>query len=167
MAKRVRRMPISREEKVKIVRCDILPAALYGCKAAHVNKSAINGLRSAIAFAIGPASAKRNVNLVYTNSKSAKDLDPASHILYLRVAGIRRIMAKHTEEEKQIRFTIQKYNTKNLNDHSPNLKALPMNQSIWPQAGLARNAEIEHDYGPIGFLLSSLDAAAVCSATTL
>ena len=137
-----------------VVLCNILPAALYGCEAAHVNKTALNALRSAIASAIGPASAKRNVNLVFTNTRCAKDLDPAAHILYLRVAGIRRIMAKYTEEEKTIRLIVQKYNTKNVNSPPGNIRAF--NQSIWPSEPVDDKSEIEHDYGPIGFLLTSL-----------
>ena len=153
MAKKLRWMPISREQKEKIVLCNILPAALYGCEAAHVNKTALNSLRSAIAFAIGPASAKRCVNLVFTNSRCAKDLDPAAHILYLRVAGIRRIMAKHSEEEEKIRFTVKRYNTKNVNNHPSNEQT---SQPIWPPELIVDKDNIEHDYGPIGFLLASL-----------
>ena len=59
-----------------------------------MNQSALNHLKSAIAHAIGPASAKRCVDLVFVSTQASKDLDPEAHILYQRVAAIRRIMAK-------------------------------------------------------------------------
>jgi hypothetical protein len=66
MAKRLMWLPISRTAKDKIVRSNILPAALYGAEAAHVNKASLQRLRSAIARAVGPASHKRNVNLTFS-----------------------------------------------------------------------------------------------------
>ena len=95
MAKRLRWLPVSRATKEHIVRSNILPAALYGIEAAHVNEPVLQRLRSAIASAIGPASHKRNVNLTFCFTGTAKDLDPAFHIVYNRAAAIRRVLAKH------------------------------------------------------------------------
>mgnify|MGYP000397107837 FL=1 len=65
MAKRFKWMPIPREVKYKIVMCNILPAALYGVEITSIHKAAMQELRSAIASAIGPASAKRSIDLVF------------------------------------------------------------------------------------------------------
>ena len=95
-------MPIPREVKYKIVMCNILPAALYGVEITSINKGAMQELRSAIASAIGPASAKRSIDLVFNTICTAKDLDPLVHSLYLRTANLCRIMAKSTNAHDQV-----------------------------------------------------------------
>ena len=95
MAKRLKWLPVSRCTKERIVRANILPASLYGAEAAHINKEVMNRLRAAIASAIGPRSRKRSVDLTFCFCNSAKDLDPKVHLLYNRLAGIRRMMAKY------------------------------------------------------------------------
>ena len=55
MARKLAWMPMDLRFKEKIVLCNILPAALYGAEAAHVNQAALHRLRTAIAKAIGPA----------------------------------------------------------------------------------------------------------------
>jgi len=67
-------------------------------------------LRSAIASAIGPASAKRSIDLVYNTTCTAKDLDPLVHSLYLRTANLRRIMAKSANAHDQVWQIIAAYN---------------------------------------------------------
>jgi len=94
MAKRLRWMPLSIQTKERMVRSNILPASIYGAEAAHINQDVMNRLRSAIASAIGPSSHKRNANLSFCFNNSSKDLDPIVHILYNRMASIRRMMAK-------------------------------------------------------------------------
>lgn len=109
MAKRLAWMPISRTSKERIVRSNILPASLYGAEAAHVNKAVLQRLRAAIARAIGPASHKRSVNLAYAFTSSSKDLDPVAHVLYNRIIGLRRLMAKHgTGKLGLVRLIIKK-----------------------------------------------------------
>ena len=94
---------ITQQEKEKIVLCNIIPAAIYGAESSPINKAAMKSLRSAIAFAIGPSSGKRNVDLVFNSTNTSKDLDPMAHILYQRIAALRRTMSKH--EGKQISYT--------------------------------------------------------------
>ncbi len=87
-------MPITQSDREKIIRCNILPAALCGTEASHINCSMLQNLRSTIATAIGPKSARRCVDLTFAFTASAKDLDPSTHVLYNRVAALRRICAK-------------------------------------------------------------------------
>ena len=90
--------------------CNILPAALYGVEITSINKGAMQELRSAIATATGPASAKRSVDLVFNTTSTAKDLDPKAHCLYLRAANLRRIMAKNANAQQQVWEILKAYN---------------------------------------------------------
>ena len=69
----------------------------------------MQSLRSAIASAIGPNSSKRSVNLVYDTAKTSRDLDPLGHALYLRVAGLRRMLVKHPGLLGRICLITRKY----------------------------------------------------------
>ena len=83
------------DKETAVVRCSILPAALYGAESTYVSASAINKLSSAIASVIGSGSARRNVEATFALRCRAKDLDPHTHVLYNTVAGTRRLIAKH------------------------------------------------------------------------
>ena len=96
MARRIKWMPLTRQDKEKLVQTNILPAALYGVESSNGSKQALENLRSSIASAIGSRSDRRNVNLTYDTAQAGKDLDPVVNILYRRVAELRRCMAKHT-----------------------------------------------------------------------
>ena len=101
-------MPLTRAVKEGIVLCNILLAAIYGVEASHVNIAALQSLRSAIASAIGPSSSKRNVDLLFDCRSCTKDLDPIAHILYERIAALRRMMATHIGNEVMIRLLIKR-----------------------------------------------------------
>ena len=85
MVKHLNWMPINQAEKEMIVRANILPLALYGCEAAHINESVFQRLRAAIAEAIGPRSAKAATDLVFEFSTTSKDLDPAAHVFIIEL----------------------------------------------------------------------------------
>ena len=87
-------MPISSKDKELMIRCNILPAALYGCEAAYVSQTELQHLRSAIADAIGPKSVRRCIDTTFAYTACSKDLDPSTHIMYNRVAKIRRLMSE-------------------------------------------------------------------------
>ena len=108
MAKRLKWLPLTREVKEHIVRANILPAGLYGVEAAEVNAQVLQTLRSAIARAIGPASGKRTADMAFACGIAAKDLDPLVHILYLRIAAIRRTMAKNPLQIKLVKKIFNK-----------------------------------------------------------
>ena len=166
MAKRLMWLPISRTSKEKIVRSNILPASLYGAEAAHVNKAVLQRLRSAIARAIGPASHKRNINLTFSFTNSSKDLDPVAHIIYNRVVGLRRIMAKHGTGKvglvrrivKRINLQEQMPQAKDKNDgffggwkakvHSESTTATGDDNEEVGDEGMSQ--------GPVGFLIKDL-----------
>jgi ribonuclease HI len=133
--RRLSYMPIGQKDKEMIVRCNILPAALYGCESAHINQSALQALRSAIADAVGPKSVRRCVDATFVFTSCAKDLDPLTHILYNRIASLRRLMAKHPECTEHVRLIIM--------------------------LQLSATNENRHNYGPIGGLLQHLHACNV------
>ena len=141
MAKRLRWLPISREQKEKIVQANILPMALYGVEAIHVNQSALQSLRSAITRAIGPGSAKRSIDLTFFHSKCANDLDPETNILYLRAAGLRRVIAKHAGMHPLVKRIIRK---------------IKIAQAI-ENPDDNRNT---HMHGPVGLFMQELDQLA-------
>jgi len=93
--KHLKWMPISVQEKEKIIRANIIPLALYGSEAASVNEAVFQQLRATIAEVIGPRSAKTCNDLVFVFTDSAKDLDPSAHLLYNRVSAIRRVVTKY------------------------------------------------------------------------
>ena len=102
-------MPISMAEKENIIRANILPMALYGCEAAHINEAVFEQLKAAIAKVIGPKSAKASTDIVFEFNITSTDLDPSVHVLYLRVASIRRIIAKHDGAQTMIARIIVDY----------------------------------------------------------
>ena len=86
MAKRLRWMNMSRDQKIHIIRTNILPAAIYGCETGNPSMKAMQELRSAIADTIGAGSSKRSVNLTFDMAGTSKDLDPVANIFYTRIA---------------------------------------------------------------------------------
>jgi ribonuclease HI len=109
MCNRLARLPLTQQIKENIVRANILPASLYGCEAAHVCESTLQSLRTAIARAIGPHSAKRSLDLTFSLTCASKDLDPETYILYNRIAAIRREIVKRPESKKRLIQNITLY----------------------------------------------------------
>ena len=143
MARRLRYARIPRESKERIVQCNILPAGLYGAEAARISSSGLATLRSAIADAIGPSSAKRSVDMVFSCTKCANDLDPANYVLYNRAAALRRIMAKRDDQSDVVKLIISKYMLLAY-EHASKHEANPYTVFIQPARGL------------VGFLMQDL-----------
>ena len=95
MTHRLQWLGISNETQSKIVQSNIVPAALYGVEAWHVNTSKCNELRTAIANVIGPKGSKRSVDMAYNMVDTNRDLDPQAYILQARILQLRRNMSKH------------------------------------------------------------------------
>jgi hypothetical protein len=95
----------------RLVLTNLLPAALYGVESIRVAGSALDGLRSVIANAIGPKSGKRCVNLVFDCVSANRELDPFAYILAQRVLNIRRTVVKHFGKKGQIGDIIKRYST--------------------------------------------------------
>ncbi len=103
-----------------MVLCNILPAALYGVEAATVSATPLDRLRSIITKVVGPGSAKRNVDLTFELTKCSRDLDPGAHIMYLRAAGLRRIIAKRGDHILSlITYSITQYHTMCVHGRPP------------------------------------------------
>ena len=151
MAVRISYMPISIKYKEQLIMCNVLPAALYGVESTHVNKQALGQLRSAVATAIGNKSAKRSVDLTFACSECAKDLDPNAHILYNRVAGIRRLLFNHNKMG-MVKSLIRKHNSYT----ATKTKSSPKHD-IWPAATKEDDEMEQHDFGPVGLLISDLE----------
>ena len=169
MAKRLKWLPMSRPAKENIVRSNILPAALYGAEAAHVNASVLQRLRAAIASAIGPASRKRSVNLTFCFTNSSKDLDPVAHILYNRVAGLRRLMAKHGAGKLAlVKLIVKRINSGCTPAAQAEKRSTPFGSwkrdlySQWKEEREAGKGPLEEDdpkfQGPVSYLMSDLKA---------
>ena len=169
MAKRLKWMPITREAKLKIVQANILPAALYGVEITHINKGAMQNLRSAIASVIGSHSAKRSIDLVFASTPTSKDLDPLVHVMYLRAANLRRIMSKDPEVEQQVRQSFQKYqdiqngtNQVYTHKHIAAMQTRYNNLTLWQNTNPLNDNFFDdlatNDYqGPVGLLIKSLE----------
>ena len=99
-------MPISTAEKELVIRCTILPSALYGCEASDVSQVAIQGFRSAIASTIGVGSARRSIDATFAFTQNSKDLDPHTHILYNTIACIRRVLVSRAGSRPLIQEAI-------------------------------------------------------------
>ena len=132
MAVRLKWLPIDNTFKEKIILANVLPAALYGAEAAHVNKSSMKALRSAIANAIGPRSQRACNDVVFHNVSIANDIDPEVYLLQNRILSLRRLMAKHPKMYETV--------TDIINIHRNNRQ-----QNI--------NEEIHN--GPIGLLIAN------------
>jgi hypothetical protein len=152
MAKRLKWMAVGDEMRERLVLTNLLPAALYGVESIRVAGSALNGLRSAIADAIGPKSDKRSVNLVFDCASANKELDPFAYILVQRVLNIRRTIVKHFGKKGQIGDIIRRYSTyvKPTGYRKP---------SLWDEAELDDGIEDDHEsycFGPVGLLVDNL-----------
>jgi hypothetical protein len=157
MAKRLRWLPIAHEMKAKLVSTNILPAALYGVEVTSINQAVFEHLRSAIAKALGPRSAKRNVNLTYEFLPGSTDLDPLYYSLQSRVLGMRRIIAKHPRLKGQLKRMIDKRG-------EPRFKVSKTEPSftdlIWSNATGTEETPVEvlddMHAGPVGMLIQML-----------
>ena len=139
---RLRWLPMPLEFKQKIVQANILPAGLYGCEAAWVNKSCLKAFRAAVANALGPRSNRASNEVVFHNTSTSKDLDPSTYILLQRVLTLRRTLSKYPERIDQVKSIIGKYNNELLQE--PNTKVISIPQ------------------GPVALLMHSLKE---CGAT--
>ncbi len=133
-------MPL--ELKLKIVQANILPAGLYGCEAAWVNKSCLKAFRAAVANALGPRSNRASNEVVFHNTTTSKELDPSTYILLQRVLTLRRTLSKYPERIAQARSIIGKYNKELLCNPTANIISIPQ--------------------GPVALQMHSLDE---CGAT--
>ena len=66
-------------------------------------------LRTNIAKAIGPRSAKRSVNLTFDLAGVSKELDPYANMVYNRAAEMRRAMAKHEGKKGLVTLIIKRH----------------------------------------------------------
>ena len=107
MVVRLKWLPIDSTFKEKIILANVLPAALYGAEAAHVNKSSMKAFRSAIANAIGPRSNRACNDVVFHNVTIANDIDPEVYLLQNRVLNLRRVMAKHPKMHDMVTEIIE------------------------------------------------------------
>ncbi len=133
MVHRLRWMPLPIPFKEKIVKANILPAALYGVEAVWANKAILKSLRAAIANTLGPRSARASNHIVFNNTTCSSDLDPNVYILTQRVQGLRRILAKYPHLQGDVRKTINCY-----------------------QEAANHHATLDLPLGPVGLLLHSL-----------
>ncbi len=139
---RLRWLPLPLELKQKIVQANILPAGLYGCEAAWVNKSCLKAFRAAVANALGPRSNRASNEVVFHNTTTSKELDPSTYILLQRVLTLRRTLSKYPERIAQARSIIGKYNKELLCNPTANIISIPQ--------------------GPVALQMHSLDE---CGAT--
>ena len=85
-------MPIPLEDKARLVSGKVLPASLYGCPVTPVPQGKLQKLRSRIGTLLDPkASRARSLELAF--ACAPKELDPAAHILAMRVGAFRRAWA--------------------------------------------------------------------------
>ena len=108
-------LPISNACKERVVRANILPTGLYAVESSSVNQSALNTLRTAIANAIGPKSARANPDMVFNCTSCSGDLDPVVYILVERVTALKRVMAKFPDTMQMIIDIIHNYNSNSNN----------------------------------------------------
>ncbi len=139
---RLRWLPLPLEFKQKIVQANILPAGLYGCEAAWVNKSCLKAFRAAVANALGPRSSRASNEVVFHNTTASKDLDPGTYILLQRVLTLRRTLSKYPDRISQAKSIIGNYNKELLQDPSTSVLSTPQ--------------------GPVALLMHSLQE---CGAT--
>ena len=147
-------MKISREQKEKMIRTNVLPAGLYGAEACYVNKGSPKQFRSAIANVIGPASHRRCVDLTYVFSGAAKDLDPQVHTTYNRIAALRRraaIVGPH--RIGLFKIIIKKYKSLDATSRTPSQQPFVK----WKLEMIGKDeldeAKPFRPQGPVGFVL--------------
>ena len=159
MCKRLQWMRVSREQKEQIVRANILPAALYGAEGCFVNRTVLNSLRVGIARCIGPRSKRRCVDLTFAFSGAAKDLDPEIHIIFGRIAALRRNAANiGPKRESLFKLILKKY--QNLADRMPQ-KTNNLDPFLNWKKSLNKPEDLEESKrfqpkGPVGFLIGDL-----------
>ena len=80
----------------------MLSAALYGSEVSHCNKKELSALQTAIADAIGPASAKRAVALVFEVCSTQGEVDPQVCMLSRKVTVLYRVLHKYPRMEIKV-----------------------------------------------------------------
>ena len=145
MTRRLKWLPIPKEEKAKAIRTTILPGALYGTEPVKCNAQELQALRSAIVDAIGPRSTRRCMAMVFEACSAGGDLDPMVQQLVRKVMLMKRIMAKYPQTKIKVKSAICAY-------------TIAENQgTMWARAN--RSIDTKPALGPVGHLLVQLGGA--------
>ncbi len=107
--KKLRYLPLPKEDKIKVVQSNILPAALCGIEATSGNKALVGELQAAIVDAIGPRSVRRAQMGVFELQRDGREMDPEVVQLVRRVALLRRELTKFPEIQGNVRLIIKRY----------------------------------------------------------
>jgi hypothetical protein len=163
IANRVAWMPLSKNQKLKLIRTAVLPKALYGCEAAPCSDGVLGKLQTAIGRVAGGWSRKRSNAMTFAAQKEG-DPDPDNQILCRRIMALRRMTARHPEQVSQVRSVWEHYKAQDFcgifRGESALQKLAPApppgakGRKHWKPKGGAK--------GPIGLLLISLHMAAAC-----
>jgi hypothetical protein len=85
---------------------------------------------------------------VFSTTSGNKDLDPLTHILYLRTAALRRMIAKHEGQHDIIcKIILDIHNKKN---------ATPKTPIIWPAWDDKEEDRFKNNRGPVHLLYENL-----------
>lgn len=107
--RRIARIPISYEDKAKLIREKALALGLYGIEASHACQQALASLRAAITDAIAPRTTLRAHAVVFEMASNGSDLDPDIQCFLRRATGIRRAFAKDAKCLKQMQTVMKAY----------------------------------------------------------
>ena len=122
---RLRYLPASREDKVKIILVKVFPGCLYGIEGGDLSDSQLATLSAAIIDAFNSHNDYHDteLTLLTLTDYSSKDLDPVSQILKRRVVELRRAITKHPDYEVLTTKILQKVcgslPSRNINRRSP------------------------------------------------
>ena len=81
LTNKVGRLPISVENKAKIIHTKVLALALYGCESARVRPVTLLKLKSAIKRNLGSGTGHKSSDFTFTVSSHGNDLDPEVVVL--------------------------------------------------------------------------------------
>ena len=111
--KRLRYLPASHADKVKIILAKVFPGCLYGIEGGDLSDKQLATLAAAVVDAFHSNNNYHDTELTIQTLTNfgGKDLDPVSQILKRRVLELRRAIAKDPEKEKVARDIVALYAT--------------------------------------------------------
>jgi len=109
MCQRLRFLPISIHDKIKLIHTAVLPKALYATEASHITEACMTRLRTAIIDTIGTHAANRCMAMCFPMYSPKTELDPWLTAFANQIVTFRRMYYKHPELQKMMQANFLNY----------------------------------------------------------
>ena len=166
---KIARLPIGAEDRAKVLRAKVIPAALYGVETVPTRDKQVSKLTAAFVKALTRGGPRHDVDLVFSSHTGEVDLDPQAQILLRRIMTRRRVTAKKKSVKNQVQRILERYvaegapiwdGTQSEEEYNEIMAGLePAPHPI--DGSTAKLSSITNAQGPIGYLLQMANCMAM------